>query len=337
MDRLDLKDKRILTILNTNARTPLSKVASQVGLSKQVVDYRIKNLAKRGIITGFTIYCDLTKLGYSTYGVYLRLRNITEKKEKEIIDLLVKHPFTRQVTVCEGKWDLTFTIVARSTKEFSSKLEEIIADIGDDIERYETTNFFTVHEFYLNLLGKEELNSTKPPRDEFTTHTGLEKIDEIDVKILQELKKNSRISPVVIAGKLKVSADTVRYRMKSLVDRKIINEFHAQINFKPLGYGTFLLILDLKRCSDEHEKELLMKIKQIPYLTSVVRCMGGWDFELSIKATNNEEFRKTLMKTREKLGELTTTYHTVIVFSNPKDDSFPDGVAQELIKEAKEK
>lgn len=335
VDKLDLKDKRILTILNTNARTPLSKIATKVGLSKQVVDYRIKNLLKRGVINSFTIHCDLTKLGYSTYGVYLRFRSITEKKEKEMIDMLISHPYTRQVTVCEGRWDLTFTMLARSTREFSSRLEEIIADIGDNIEKYETTNLFTVHEFYLNLLNNEELNNTKPPRNEFTSHYDLERIDEIDVKILQELQKNSRISPVIIANKLGVSADTIRYRMQSLAEKKIISEFHTRLGFKPLGYSNYLLILDLKRCSEEHEKELLLKIKQVPYLTSVIRCMGSWDFELNIKAINNEEFRKTLMKLREKLGDLITTYDIIIKFNSPKNDSLPEGVAQELINEAK--
>ena len=58
MVKLDLKDKRILTVLDESARTPLSKIAAKVGLSKQLVDYRIKSLIRRGIINGFTIRCD---------------------------------------------------------------------------------------------------------------------------------------------------------------------------------------------------------------------------------------------------------------------------------------
>ena len=40
---LDQKDKKILANLDANARLPNSKIAKKIGLSKQVVDYGIKN------------------------------------------------------------------------------------------------------------------------------------------------------------------------------------------------------------------------------------------------------------------------------------------------------
>ena len=46
--KLDLKNKKICRCLSENARTPYTKIAKQVGLSKDAVKYRIKNLEKTG-------------------------------------------------------------------------------------------------------------------------------------------------------------------------------------------------------------------------------------------------------------------------------------------------
>ena len=51
--KLDLKDKKILRILSDNSRTPLTQIAKQVGLSRDSVEYRIKNYEKSGLIEGY--------------------------------------------------------------------------------------------------------------------------------------------------------------------------------------------------------------------------------------------------------------------------------------------
>jgi DNA-binding Lrp family transcriptional regulator len=330
MLKLDLKDKKILAILDINARTPLSKIASEVGLSKQVVDYRIKRLIEKEVITGFTIRCDLTKLGYSSFGVYIRMRNVTEKREEEIIQLIVKHPFSKWVVVCEGRWDLAFALAAKNMIDFESMLEEIIAAIGDNVEKYEISSIFTIHEFYLSILERKEPRTCKPPRNESAKEQELEKIDSTDMLIMNELQLNSRANPVAIATKLKISADMVRYRIKNLVSRKIILDYHTQINFKALGSYWYQLIIDVQGCSATHEKEILNKIKTTPHLSYAVRCMGAWDLELHLQAESNEEFRKIVMKVREQIGNFIHTHDTILIFGKYKSKSIPEGVIHEF-------
>ena len=44
--KLDLKDKKILTLFDENARLSNSQIAKRVGLSKPAVEYRLKRLEK---------------------------------------------------------------------------------------------------------------------------------------------------------------------------------------------------------------------------------------------------------------------------------------------------
>ena len=61
MDRID---KKIITLLQKNARMPLKALAEQVFLSSPAVSVRIDNLVESGYIDGFHAYINPMKLGY---------------------------------------------------------------------------------------------------------------------------------------------------------------------------------------------------------------------------------------------------------------------------------
>ena len=48
--KLDVKDWKILTLLDENARYSNSQIAKKVGLSKPAVEYRLKRFEKNRII-----------------------------------------------------------------------------------------------------------------------------------------------------------------------------------------------------------------------------------------------------------------------------------------------
>jgi len=73
---IDVKDKRIITELSLNARAPVSAIARAVGLSKQVVKYRIENLEKRGIIEGYYAILNITKMGFAYHRIFVTFMNV---------------------------------------------------------------------------------------------------------------------------------------------------------------------------------------------------------------------------------------------------------------------
>ena len=54
MKKLDKVDKKIIQILQKNARTPLKEIAAQVFLSSPSVSSRIEKLEHEGVIIGYT-------------------------------------------------------------------------------------------------------------------------------------------------------------------------------------------------------------------------------------------------------------------------------------------
>ena len=66
MEKIDVKDRKILYELDFDSRQPFSKIGKKVGLHKNVVIYRIKRLQERGIIRNFYTVIDSFKLGYQS-------------------------------------------------------------------------------------------------------------------------------------------------------------------------------------------------------------------------------------------------------------------------------
>lgn len=82
----------------------------------------------------------------------------------------------------------------------------------------------------------------------------MEKFDLIDRKILTELDKNCRIPNSVLSKKIHKSRETVKYRIKQLQKRGIIEKFITSINPNKLGYYMFKVYLKLENIPEEREK-----------------------------------------------------------------------------------
>ena len=86
--KLDSRNKRILYELWNDARIPASQIAKKLNLSREVVEYRIKQLIKDKYIQEFITIIDTNRLGYKQYTIHLQLKNFEEEKEAERVRML---------------------------------------------------------------------------------------------------------------------------------------------------------------------------------------------------------------------------------------------------------
>lgn len=61
---LDKIDRKLIVLLQSNARMSVKRLAQEVFLSAPAVSARLERLEKLGIITGYTATVDYVKLGY---------------------------------------------------------------------------------------------------------------------------------------------------------------------------------------------------------------------------------------------------------------------------------
>ena len=128
----------------------------------------------------------------------------------------------------------------------------------------------------------------------------MEKLDQLDLKLLSELEKNSDQTLSEIAKKLKTSQQVISYRIKSLENRKIISGFYTIIDITKLGYTNYRTMLRLSNINEQKYNEIitfLMKHKNVLWL---VECGGRWDLIVNFMAKNIIHYNNIL---REFVGK----------------------------------
>jgi len=118
-------------------------------------------------------------------------------------------------------------------------------------------------------------------------------IDEVDIKLVQELQKNGRESYVDLAKRLGVVEGTVRKRTNHLVDKGSI-KIVAVPNMRELGYG-FTCIMGLQVRMEDLRKvaESLSQNQHVCYLAFVT---GRYDLMAIVVTQSPEELSSFIEK-----------------------------------------
>src|SRR3989338_458526 len=131
---LDKKDKKLLHLLDFNARLPVSRLAKEIGMSKQGTEYRLNSLQKIGVIKGFYPVINVPKLGYLYCRLSLTLKNIDDEIESQILSYLKKDDRFFWIFTTQGIFDFLIVMWARSITEFKTAIDDLYSAFGHYIK-----------------------------------------------------------------------------------------------------------------------------------------------------------------------------------------------------------
>ena len=141
---LDLKDRKILYQLDLNCRQSNAQIGKKVGLSRKVVEYRIKKMEEEGIIKGYYTCVDAYKLGYYFYRFYINFQYVSSDLKKEIIDYFVNYNYISTIGTTNNLYDLIAVIWVNNINEFYNFWEKTLVKYG---------NYFSEQKFSLYIKG----------------------------------------------------------------------------------------------------------------------------------------------------------------------------------------
>jgi Lrp/AsnC family leucine-responsive transcriptional regulator len=321
--KITTKDKRILCELWSNSRSSSLYIAKRVGLSREVVDYRIKRLVKEKAIKGFVASVDNEKIGFTTYLINIQLQEFNEQKLKEIINYFKAHRFVKWVASCSGKWDLIIVMTAKNKFHFDELFSEISNRLSNNLKNYEILTRLNVMKDaaigFIKDNNKELVTVKKNKPDSF-------KLDKKDMLILNELNKRPRGKIIDIATSIRMSPETTRQRIKNLEKQKIITNYRPVINVNKLGYMMFMIFLETNVIDKKKERELITFFSTIPNIHYVEKYIGRYPLSIELVAKDNEEFHNVLIKVRNKLSQLIKSYELIVILEQHKQESFPQGI-----------
>ncbi|AEH24999.1 Lrp/AsnC family transcriptional regulator [Pyrococcus yayanosii] len=138
-------------------------------------------------------------------------------------------------------------------------------------------------------------------------------LDEIDKRLLEELKRNARENIASLSKKLGIPRTTVHYRIKRLIEEGIIERFTIKPNYKKLNLGTTAFILvRYDPDSGLTQREVAEQIAKIPGVYEVHIIAGEWDLLIKVRAPSAEDIGKIVI---DKLREIKGVGQTVTMVS----------------------
>jgi Lrp/AsnC family transcriptional regulator for asnA, asnC and gidA len=289
LEKLDLKDRKILYHLDLNSRQSFSQLGKKVGLYKEIVNYRIKRLQEKGIIVRFNTLIDTLKLGYTCMRFYLNFQYTTPEIKKEIIEHFVNFKRTQMVASPEGGIELCVFMLSKNVSEIYSFWQKTLSNYSDYFAKQIIAPF--VGE---KIYTKSFLIDEKDDRINLIVRRGGEIIDydDLDFQILQLLAQNSRIPTMDIAKKLNITTITITKRIKRLIELGVILRFHVTINWDLIGYKWFKVDLYLKDYNIIHQ--IIKYLEANPNLSYIDKTFGYADLELELIVKNVNQLKQII-------------------------------------------
>ena len=128
---LDDIDKKIIKVLEDDARTSLRKISELVDVSLGTVSNRVKRMEKNGIIRGYSVILDPDKIGWEL-NVVIGLR-IQKGRLIEIQERIAKDSRVHGVYDVTGDFDSMVIAKAKNRKDLGDLSKNVLSI--DGVER----------------------------------------------------------------------------------------------------------------------------------------------------------------------------------------------------------
>ena len=123
---IDEMDRRILSLLQQDARLPNAEIARRVGMAPSATLERLRKLEERGVIKGYEVRLDPRKLGLGlTAFIYVRTQN--KAGEVDSGERLKQHPNVLEVHHIAGEDCYLVKVRAVDTEDLGRLLQREIS------------------------------------------------------------------------------------------------------------------------------------------------------------------------------------------------------------------
>lgn len=118
------------------------------------------------------------------------------------------------------------------------------------------------------------------------------RLDDLDLKILWELRRDARITNAALADRLHVAPSTTHARVKALRDAGVIRSAHAELDYDALGLPVqSLVFVRLRPQARSGISTYAQRLALLPNVINVFFMGGQMDFVVHVACTSTAQLR----------------------------------------------
>ena len=142
-------------------------------------------------------------------------------------------------------------------------------------------------------------------------------LDDVDLRITDLLKQNSRMSFIEIGRRIGLSEGAVRRRVKLLVEKGVIKRFTIELSKDYVINAVTFITLD----RGDLAEEVIESISKIPEVESVYELTGRFDAMVMISAGGVSSLNECIDKIRRVRGVKHTETSVILRIVEHKAES----------------
>jgi DNA-binding Lrp family transcriptional regulator len=151
---IDSLDMKILRLIFPNARLPTIKIAEKLNVTTATINSRMKNLEKKGVISGYGIWINFPKLDYNLYKLDIYLKDCNSKNK--INEYIINNPHIRSHYISLGdNSDLEYEIILKNVNQLHKFMDKVMIKFPDSIKNYTYFNSLKMHKMSIFGLFKD--------------------------------------------------------------------------------------------------------------------------------------------------------------------------------------
>lgn len=139
-------------------------------------------------------------------------------------------------------------------------------------------------------------------------------LDEVDLKLLDLLQQNGKITTKDIAQSVHLSPTPVYERIKRLEKEGIIEKYVALVNPEKVGKGLIVFCdITLKEHTKEIGNQFVKEIMSLQYVSECYNISGDYDFRLKVMVRDMKHYQEFVLNDLGAIKNIGSAHSTFVM------------------------
>ncbi len=283
---LDDLDKKILYHLDMDSSAPFLTLGKTLKVPNETIAFRVRRLVSAGYIKHFITTINVSKLNTFYYKFFYKFHKRTAESDSEVVGYLRQNPSIAYLASLEGRYDLTFLVVAQGIADLSEFLVPFKAKFGENILEQEILTMTGVHRFNMRFFV-DQASTLK--HSQYPEQLAEPNLKDLDYQVITLLARNSRMTHTELASALHVEPNVARYHVNKLKKAGIFGSRVLELDFAKFGAAQYQVNFSLK--NHDSMAQIIERASQSKQATFATVTLGKYDLALEFAVQSVKELR----------------------------------------------
>ncbi len=160
IERFTDNEMSVMEALLKNPTIRMTVLSREAKINVRTAKSIVKGLENRNIIEGYKWIVDPNKMGINKFRLFLKLHNVTQERDTEMLDYMISKKEIVQLNRTVGDWDMEVDIEALDKTAIRKVIHNLRQEFTDVIETFNMIEFYRYYKrSYLPISAFESKNN----------------------------------------------------------------------------------------------------------------------------------------------------------------------------------